>query len=388
MIIDYKIIKIDLMNLKLSDKLCENQNAFDHSPDMDRLFVQAMKEITRFHAENNGFYARLLKLKKFDVDGLITIEQCARIPYIYADFFKTHVLKSVPDEMIVQTFTSSGTTGQKSQMFFDERTWVQANNMIDFAMTTLGFNQSDEEANYIMYTYEVGADSQLGTANTDMRVTKFAKANEIEYALKKNGRGGFDFDVFGVINALKRYEKQGLPVRILGFPSFFYFTLQQMKDLGMQPLKLSPRSASAFGGGWKGYAGKQISKTELYQLGEEMLGIPNHRFSDGFGSVEHSIPYLECKRHHFHVPTWSRVFIHDMKTLEPLPYGEPGFLHFVSPYISSVPAHSVMMGDMAVLYPPEKCGCGINTPYFEILGRAGTSKNKSCAIAASELLKR
>jgi hypothetical protein len=71
-----------------------------------------------------------------------------------------------------------------------------------------------------------------------------------------------------------------------------------------------------------------------------------------------------------------------------LPYGEKGFLQFVSPYITSAPAHSVLMGDMAVMYPAEKCGCGITTPYFEILGRAGTSKNKSCAIAAAELLKR
>jgi len=37
---------------------------------------------------------------------------------------------------------------------------------------------------------------------------------------------------------------------------------------------------------------------------------------------------------------------------------------------------------------PEECGCGIKTPYMEIIGRAGTSKGKSCAITASELLKR
>ena len=44
-----------------------------------------------------------------------------------------------------------------------------------------------------------------------------------------------------------------------------------------------------------------------------------------------------------------------------------------------LPAVSVLMGDMAVLHDAEECGCGIKTPYMEILGRAGTSVTKSCA---------
>jgi hypothetical protein len=43
---------------------------------------------------------------------------------------------------------------------------------------------------------------------------------------------------------------------------------------------------------------------------------------------------------------------------------------------------------MVVMHEGKECGCGVETPWFEILGRAGTSKNKSCAIAAAELLKK
>jgi hypothetical protein len=81
------------------------------------------------------------------------------------------------------------------------------------------------------------------------------------------------------------------------------------------------------------------------------------------------------------------VFIRDVKTLKPLNYGETGFLQFITPYITSVPVHSVLMNDLARLYPGKECGCGIKSPYFEIIGRAGTSKNKSCAVAAAELMK-
>ena len=142
------------------------------------------------------------------------------------------------------------------------------------------------------------------------------------------------------------------------------------------------------GGGWKGYADKQISKLELYALVEEMLGIPEANCRDGYGSTEHSVPYFECPNHRFHISVYSRMFVRDVKTLKPLPYGEAGFANFVTPHLLSVPAVSVLMGDMAVLHPAEECGCGIHTPFMEIIGRAGTSKGKSCAITASELLKR
>ena len=52
-----------------------------------------------------------------------------------------------------------------------------------------------------------------------------------------------------------------------------------------------------------------------------------------------------------------------------------------------MPAHSVIMGDLASLHDGATCNCGLLTPYFKIHGRAGVSKNKSCALAASELLK-
>lgn len=87
-----------------------------------------------------------------------------------------------------------------------------------------------------------------------------------------------------------------------------------------------------------------------------------------------------------HVPIWSRVLIRDVKTLEPLGFDKPGFLNFISPLVSSMPLHSVLMGDLAVLRDGTHCGCGITTPYFEILCRAGTSTSKSCVTTANEML--
>ena len=293
----------------------------------------------------------------------------------------------MPRSEIADVFTSSGTSGQKSQMFFDSWSIESARRMVEFVFHSLGWYTPDQPANYLLYTYEVESDSKLGTARTDNFLCSFAPVRDVFYALRKTGTGGFDFDPFGCIEKLRAYAASGAPVRIFGFPAFLYFPLQRMKKLGLAPLRLSPQSLVFLGGGWKGHADQAVAPAELYALVTEMLGIPNERIRDGFGSVEHCIPYTECRKHHFHVPVWSRVYIRDVATLAPLGYGEKGFLHFVSAYMTSSPAHSVMMGDMASLYPASDCGCGIQTPYFVVHGRAGTSKNKSCAIAASELLK-
>jgi hypothetical protein len=79
------------------------------------------------------------------------------------------------------------------------------------------------------------------------------------------------------------------------------------------------------------------------------------------------------------------VLIRDLKTLEPLGFDEPGFLSFVTPLITSAPLASVLMGDLAVLRDGRQCGCGIESPWFEVLGRAGVSRMRNCAVSADEL---
>lgn len=368
------------------EKLIQTADVYDHEGTSE-VFMEAMRDCLKHHIDKNEFFGKYAKACGFDPDALKSEDDLKNIPFIHANFFKKYESLSVERDEVVFYATSSGTTGQKSQMFFDQDTYDFGNAMIENEFRYFGF-LSDEPTNYLLFTYEPAQVSKdFGTAQTDMGMLSYAPVNETFFALRYNGQG-HDFDVYGTIRALEEYEKQGLPVRIFGFPSFLYFTVRQMKETGHRPLCLNKNSMTMLGGGWKGYADKQIQKSELYALVEEMLGIPEANCRDGYGSTEHSVPYFECPKHHFHIPVYSRMIIRDVETLEPLGYGKPGFANFITPHLLSVPAVSVLMGDMAVLHAPEECTCGIKTPYMEIIGRAGTSKGKSCAITASELLKR
>lgn len=373
-------------SLRAVEKLCGLVDPYaPATPALDALFLEAMREITAWHIERSEFYRRVCEKESFVPATLRTTADLANIPSIPAEFFKLREVLSIPHEAVTLHLTSSGTTGQKSQIFFDAWSIGSAQRMVDFIFEKNGW-VSPEPVDYLLFSYETDASSKLGTAYTDHFLCKYAPAHRVFCALRRNGQGTHDFDLFGTLDFLEQAAASGRPVRIFGFPAFLAAVLERGRELGRPALKLNPRSFVFLGGGWKKHTGKILPKRELYALATERLGIPDDRLRDGFGSVEHCVPYVECQTHRFHVPVWSRVFIRDVDTGAPLAEGKQGLLHFVSPYITSVPAHSVVMGDVASLHA--NCGCGLPTPYFELHGRAGTSKNRSCAVAAAELLGR
>jgi len=366
-------------------KLWAVNHPFDHAG-TEHLFVEAVRKTAQYHYDRNSFYKAWLDQNRFKPESIQNIQDIVNIPFIHANFYKTHVVKTSNDEDIVLHLTSSGTTGQKSQMFYDAWSIFSSDKSADTQFGYYGLI-TDQPANFLLYSYEPAENVNVGTLRTRQMMRRYAKENELVYALKYTGTG-HEFDLFGCIQTLLKYEKEGLPVRLLGFPAFLYFTLERMKDMGYPPLQLDPKSLVMMGGGWKGFVDKQLTPAEFRTYIKERLGLPETCCHESYGAVEHGIAYIDCPNHHFHVPVYSRALIRDVRTLEPLPFGKPGFLNVISPMNTAVPVVSLLLGDMVVMHEGKECGCSVETPWFEILGRAGTSKNKSCAIAAAELLKK
>ena len=66
--------------LKNIQKLCEISNPYKITKESDGLFVKAMRENVVWHADNNAFYKRLLKIKDFTADQLQTIDDVGKVP--------------------------------------------------------------------------------------------------------------------------------------------------------------------------------------------------------------------------------------------------------------------------------------------------------------------
>lgn len=349
----------------------------------DASFVAAMREMVGFHTAACPEYAQILQHQDYDPNSLQTIDDLHRLPPLPTLFLKSHTLLSTPWDKLLFKATSSGTGGRPSQAGLDRDSSWQAFKMVWRTFRHHGV-LSPRRTNYIVLGYEPSDHNQMGAVQTAYGTTLAAPAHHREYALKDTG-STYELNIGGIVDALRRYEKEGKPVRFMGFPAYFYFLLQILRDEGIQ-LQLHPKSMVMLAGGWKQFFFQAADKQELYALSRERLGIDDSRFRDFYGAVEHPIVYCDCKNHHFHQPVYSRVIVRDPVTLEPVPMGTPGILNLITPLMKSMPFLSVMTDDLGIMHPPEECGCGINAPWFEILGRAGLDI-KTCAAGAAELLK-
>jgi phenylacetate-coenzyme A ligase PaaK-like adenylate-forming protein len=348
----------------------------------DNLFFNTILENVKHHRDNCPDYAKILSQQKFSLNDINTIADIHKIPVIPTLFLKNHTLYSVSSKHLMLSSTTSGTSGKVSEMALDLPSSWRGLGMV---LGTFFTNRivSPHPTNYIVLGYQPSKRNKIGAVKTAYATTYAAPGIHREYALKDTGTD-YILNIDGIKKALLRYEKSRLPVRFMGFPAYFMFLLKELIDSGIK-LKLHPKSLILLAGGWKNFLTEEVDKPTLYEMSKEILGLGGDRIREFFGAVEHPIAYFDCPNHHFHVPIYSRVIIRDLK-MQPVDYGEPGMLNLITPMMTSMPFVSVMTDDLAVMHPGEKCGCGISSPYFEILGRVGPADIKTCAANASELL--
>lgn len=363
-------------------KLFLHRNIYDLAG-TDELFINTVRQNLLLHRQRCPDYAQILAQQGFAPESLRSIDDLYKIPPLPTLFLKSHSLFSIPYDKLLFKATSSGTGGKPSLAGLDTLSAWHGFWMVYRSFAHYGLI-SARPTNYIVLGYEPSHHNQMGAVKTAYGTTLAAPALHREYALKDTG-SGYTLNLEGIKSALLRYQKQGHPVRFMGFPAYFWFMLEMLRESGIR-LKLHPKSKVLLAGGWKQFATQKVDKSALYQLSEELLGIPEVSFQDFYGAVEHPIVYCDCKHHHFHVPIYSRVIIRDVKTLTPLPKGMPGLVNLISPLVGSMPLTSIITDDLGILHEAKECGCGTPSPWLELLGRAGLSDIKTCAANAAELL--
>ena len=122
------------------------ENVYDHKGSSS-IFMDAMRECVKHHMEHNEFFQKLMADANLSYQDLKNEADLEKIPFIHANFFKKYEVLSVPMEDIVMHATSSGTSGQKSQMFFDQDTFEFGNTMIRNEFRYFGF-LSEEPTNF------------------------------------------------------------------------------------------------------------------------------------------------------------------------------------------------------------------------------------------------
>lgn len=350
----------------------------------DDIFLQKTIENAVYQFDNCDEYRRLMLSRGFSREKLLALDSPAELPFIPTLYFKHHKLLSVPKKKLLIRATSSGTSGNKSIIGFDFKSLWAGLGMV----LTIGRKHrllSPVPCHYIVLGYEFNKHASMAVAKTAYGYTWFTPALSRTYALKYEN-GSYTLQLERIKEQLIRLSHQKFPVRIIGFPFHAHWLLSQMKEEGIR-LKLPKGSIIAFGGGWKQHYSEKVDKETMYRLVDEVLGIKEENCREFFGAVEHPILYCDCANHHFHVPIYSRVVIRDVDTFESVPNGTPGLVNLITPMVQSTPLLSIMTDDLGILHDGSNCGCGIETPYLEILGRIGMTDITTCAAGAENLMK-
>lgn len=363
-----------------TDSLIGQKRGLNVTGRQDRAFLSAMQEAFAFHYLGNDMLQRMCRERDFFPWNLRRQEQIPDIPYFFVTALKYHEVKSVPEEEIVLTLRSSGTTGQTSAIYLDRTSLRRIKRIVRHIYLDLDM-VTKVKTNYLCFTYDPEVAKDVGTAFSDKLLTGLTGVNHVCYAMIwDQDRQDWHLDVDRVARHLERYEASGRPFRVLGFPAHTWSVLEQIVNVRGKPFRFGPRSFVITGGGWKNFDNSQIVPEVFREQVGRRLGIPAQNVRDLYGMVEHGVPYCECEKHRMHVPCFSRVYVRDPVTLEVLPPGEAGLLQFVTPYHRSFPAVSLLTTDRGTL--SANCPCGRHSPVLKLLGRAGVKKHQGCAIAA------
>lgn len=369
--------------MKFRKKLFRTKKPYDLSS-TDDIFLQAIRENYLYQYDHCPYYRAISDQLHFTPQKAGACKTIADFPVLPTLLFKKHRLFSMPSGKTLIKATSSGTKGVYSQIRFEASGLLCGLKMV---LKIGGFYKlfSLRPAHYIVLGYKPHKGNHTAVTKTAFGATLFAPALSRTYALTYQN-GAYAPDLEHIVSAVQKYSRACFPVRFMGFPSYMYFVLKMMEDRGLC-LKLPKGSKIMLGGGWKQFYTEQVDKKTLYALAKKALNVDENDIIEFFGAVEHPILYCDCKNHHFHVPVYSRVIIRDPYTLKPLENGKIGLVNLVTPMVKATPILSVMTDDLGVLHEGQSCGCGLASPYLEIIGRVGLKDIKTCAAGAADILK-
>ncbi|WP_026653797.1 acyl-protein synthetase [Butyrivibrio proteoclasticus] len=338
--------------------------------DKESLLTSRLKELTKLHMDSCHEYRRMMDAVGFDVEHVKSYKD---IPFLPVRLFKELDLKSVSQEDVVKTMTSSGTTGQAvSKIYLDRNT--SANQQKTMVKIVSEFTGAGRMPMIIIDCPSVIKNRAMFSARGAGILGFSMFGTKKVYALDDDMK----LDVEGLKEFLEKY--QGQKILLFGFTfmiwQHFYKELVRLKDAGVT-FDLSD-GILIHGGGWKKLISEAVSRDEFHARLKEVCGLEH--IHDYYGMVEQTgCIYMECECGHLHASVFSDVIIRRAIDFKECEIGEPGIIQVVSTIPESYPGHSLLTEDEGVILGVDDCPCGRKGKYFKINGRLKNAEIRGCS---------
>ncbi|SEQ16257.1 Phenylacetate-coenzyme A ligase PaaK, adenylate-forming domain family [Lachnospiraceae bacterium NE2001] len=336
----------------------------------EMLLTERLTELTELHKVKCTEYNRMLSAISYDEKKVGTYKD---IPFLPVRLFKDMSLKSVPDDAIVKTMTSSGTTGQQvSKIYLDRAT--ASNQQKTMVKIVSSFTGSERMPMIIIDCPSVIKDRNMFSARGAGILGFSIFGSKKIYALDDNMHLNVD--------ALKEFLEthKGKRILLFGFTfmiwQYFYAELARLKSEGVS-FDLS-NAVMIHGGGWKKLINEAVTEEEFHRRLEDVCGLSD--IHDYYGMVEQTgCIYMECECGHLHASIFSDVLVRNPRDFAECAIGEKGIVQVVSAIPESYPGHSLLTEDEGVILGEDDCPCGRKGKYFKILGRIKAAEIRGCS---------
>lgn len=335
--------------------------------DKTPLLLNKMQGLTRHHYDNCLEYRRILDAFRQYPDNINTILD---IPFLPVRLFKEFHLKSVEDNNIIRTMTSSGTSGTKvSKIYLDTET---AANQTKILAKIVSANIGKTRLPLIILdTSAVLKNRKIFSARGAGILGFSIFGRDKIYALDEE----MNLDVNGIENFLEKHA--GKKILLFGFTFMIWQHFYELlKTKGYHP-DLS-KGVMIHGGGWKKLIDKAISPDTFKQELKQLCGI--EQIYDYYGMVEQTgTIYMECECGHLHASLYSDIIVRRHEDFGAAEFGEKGIIQVLSILPLSYPGHSLLTEDEGVLLGEDDCPCGRKGKYFKVLGRIKRADIRGCS---------
>jgi phenylacetate-coenzyme A ligase PaaK-like adenylate-forming protein len=331
-----------------------------------RLLAGRLSELVSLHREACPPYARILDTIWDGARG--PFERVEDVPWLPVGLFKSHDLRSIPDEAVFKVLRSSGTTGQApSTIALDHvSAALQTRTLASIMTALLG---PERRPMLVVDARSTVRDRRSFNARAAGILGMSTFGRDHLYALDDDMR----LQVERVREWLARHE--GEPLLVFGFTFMVWkYLVQAAEDEG---LDLS-RAVLVHSGGWKRLQAEAVSGTQFADSLRAGFGI--ERVANFYGMVEQiGTVFLECAHGRLHAPNAADVVVRDPETWAPVDDGRPGVIQVLSGLPTSYPGHSILTEDMGAIVSRDSCGCGWLGTAVEIHGRIPRAELRGCS---------
>lgn len=337
------------------------------SDEKGKLLTDVLSALTVHHYQECDGYRKILNAMNVMPEGITDYRD---IPFLPVRLFKEYDLRSVRQEEVVKTMTSSGTSGQQvSRIYLDRQT---------SALQTKALTKI--------------VNSYLGNSRLPMVIIDSPAVVKNRAMFSARGAGILGFSMFGrdkvyaldenmALNreALEAFleKHQGKKIFLFGFTFMIWqHFVQLLKATDYHP-DLS-NGVLIHGGGWKKLVDSAVSPAVFKATIKKICGI--EKIYDYYGMVEQTgTIHMECESGHLHASLFGDVIVRRHTDFSEADIGERGVIQVVSVLPRSYPGHSLLTEDEGVVLGEDDCPCGRKGKYFAISGRIKNAEIRGCS---------